>query len=65
MSEGGVCPKCGGVLKCDKTDYQFGLVSIPDVECLRCSSCGFETFTDEQMREILRIIGEMDANLWI
>ncbi len=63
--EGGVCPKCGGVLEKGRTVYRFGLIEIPDVECLKCSSCGYETFTEEQLRAVLRIIGELDANLWL
>ncbi|WEU40221.1 MAG: YgiT-type zinc finger protein [Candidatus Odinarchaeum yellowstonii] len=65
MAEGGVCPKCGGVLVVGKTVYRFGLIELQDVACLKCESCGYETFTEDQLREVLRIIGEMDANLWI
>lgn len=65
MAEGSVCPKCGGVLCPVKTVYRFGLIEIQDVEGMRCSKCGYELFTEDQMRAVLKVIGELDANLWI
>jgi len=65
MAEVSVCPKCGGKLGLGKTVYRFGLIEIQDVDCMRCSNCGYELFTEDQMREVLKVIGDLDANLWI
>jgi hypothetical protein len=57
------CPKCGGLYKLAKCDYeQYGII-VRNIPCFRCSKCGDEVFSPEQVKLIREKIEQFSPQI--
>ncbi|MHA1410662.1 MAG: hypothetical protein ACTSQY_10220 [Candidatus Odinarchaeia archaeon] len=60
MTEEIKCPKCNTKMVLSTKNFQFGLIELYDTECMKCPKCGYEMYTTEQYKKVMKSLNHIE-----